>query len=225
MNFKRMTIIAAALLTATLFVFVGCALPSAPTAELGDGSTRVSQSGTNGGYAWGLYYTGSGSASVSFPSSSSIKCTWTSGITDCGFGKGWKPGSVKTVKFQIDSANNYHSVGLYGWTQNPLVEYYIDEMGNAGGTQLGTLSSDGHTYNCYKQQRTNAPSIEGTKTFWQFKNSRQSSASVGSTCTVTMSNHVNYWKSKGLSWGSSVYDLMVEMEAFSGPGSGQLTIK
>jgi endo-1,4-beta-xylanase len=182
-------------------------------------------SGTNGGYYWGVYTQGSGTYSVSFPDSKSIKCTWSSGFNDIGVGKGWKPGSVKTVQYHYSNqSGSVNSIGIYGWTRNPLVEYYMTQRGSHGGTSLGTMSSYGFTYNCYKQQRVNAPSIEGTKTFWQYKNSRQSGAGSGGTITCVMSDHVNFWKSKGLSWGSSVYDTMVEFEAFSGPGSIQLTI-
>jgi endo-1,4-beta-xylanase len=228
---KKVTFGAAIVFVASSSILTGCKKDSAaePATETVIGnssknSAEVKASGTNGGYYWGTYYTGSGSSTISFPSTRSIKGTWTSGTTDYGFGKGWKPGWVRTTQFRIDSYSNVHSVGLYGWTQSPLVEYYITVRGSHGGTSLGTMNSDGFTYNCYKQQRVNAPSIEGTKTFWQFKNSRQIAAGTGGTITVTMANHVNFWKSKGLTWGSSVYDLLVEQEAFSGPGSCQLTI-
>ena len=185
-------------------------------------------SGTNGGYYWGLYTEGSGSATISFPSGAGIKCVWTSNIADCGFGKGWKPGSVKTVKFKIDSASSVvHSIGLYGWTTSPLIEYYIDVKGSPSGTAIGTVVSDTFTYNSFQFQRVSKPSIQGTCTFWQYKDGRKyTQASVGQTCTVTMSNHVNHWKSAGgHGWGSTVYDLLAEIESFSGPGTAQITIQ
>ena len=62
-------------------------------------------------------------------------------------------------------------VSIYGWSENPLVEYYIQEYSNsngaAQGTQVGTVVSDGSTYNIWKHQQVGQPSIEGTSTFWQ----------------------------------------------------------
>jgi endo-1,4-beta-xylanase len=182
-------------------------------------------SGTNGGYAWGLYTEGSGSYSLTFPDSRSIKCTWKN-FGDIGFGKGWKPSSVKTVQYQFtEKSGTMNFIGIYGWTRNPLLEYYIATVGtSSGGTNLGTMSSYGFTYNCRKLQRVNAPSIEGTKTFYQAKNMRQSQGGTGGTKTCVMSDHVNFWKSKGISWGSSVYDVMVECESWAG-GSGSCRLK
>ena len=206
----------ALLASAVAFACMFSAMPQANAA---------SSTGSNGGYYWGLYYTG-GSASVSFPSSGSISCSWGSGITDCGFGKGWKPSSVRTVSYKINSANNVHSVGLYGWTQSPTIEYYIDDIGSPSLTSSGTVFSDGYNYNCYKYQRVNAPSPFGTQTFWQYKDGRKyTQASAGQSLTITMANHVNHWKSAGGQGWGTVYDTLVEEEAFSGPGNGQVTIQ
>ena len=187
-----------------------------------------STTGTNGGYYWGIYTEGSGTSTVTFPSTKGIKCVWTSGFGDIGWGKGWKPGSVKTVKYKIDSASSVvHSIGLYGWTTSPLIEYYIDSIGSPSGTAIGTVTTDGYTYNSFKFQRVSKPSIQGTCTFWQYKDGRKyTQGKAGDTVTHTMSNHVNHWKSAGgQGWGSTVYDLLVEQESFSGPGTAQLTIQ
>jgi len=184
-------------------------------------------SGTDHGYYWGTYHEGGGSVSISFAGATTnagnYKLTWTSGVTDAAGGKGWKPGSIRNVHYNCGVISGYHSFGVYGWTTSPLVEYYIDEMGSAGGTFIGTLSSDGGTYNVYKQQRVNAPSIQGTTTFWQYKNSRTSAAPTGSNRTVTMANHVNYWKSHIGSVGT-FYDTVLNCEAFSGPGTCNATV-
>jgi endo-1,4-beta-xylanase len=208
----------------TLLLTSVFALSLAVTQQAQAGSTT----GSNGGYYYGIYTEGSGTKTLTFPSAGGIKCVWSSGFNDIGWGKGWKPGSVRTTKYKIDSASSVvHSIGLYGWTTSPLIEYYIDSIGSPGGTSIGTVTTDGFTYNSFKQQRVNAPSIQGTCTFWQLKDGRKyTQAAAGQTVTHTMANHVNHWKSAGgVGFGSSVYDLLVEQESFSGPGTAQLTIQ
>jgi endo-1,4-beta-xylanase len=186
-----------------------------------------STTGYNGGYYYGLYTAGSGSASITFPNGGgNWKCVWTSGITDCGSGKGWKPGMIRNVGYNCGTlAGSWHSLALYGWTQSPLIEYYITDKGSNSGTYRASPYIDGSTYKFYIQERVNAPSIEGTKTFWQYKDDRQTDRSLGVNYSITMSSHVNVWKNYGgHGWGSSIYDTVMNIEAFSGPGTGNCTV-
>jgi endo-1,4-beta-xylanase len=56
------------------------------------------------------------------------------------------------------------------------------------------------------QQRTNAPSIIGTQTFWQFKSS-WGGAGTGQNGVVTMSNHWNKWSQTMGAMGSPNYQV------------------
>jgi endo-1,4-beta-xylanase len=167
---------------------------------------KAYSSGTNNGYFWSLYREG-GSASITFGSGGNFAISY-SNVTDVVGGKGWNPGSARTVGYNIGAlSGSYNFVGIYGWTTNPLIEYYIAEKGSLSGTKVNTVNSDGHTYTFYKQQRVNAPSIIGTATFWQYKDS-WGGASTGSNRSISMANHINNWKSKG-GQGFGSYNYMI----------------
>jgi endo-1,4-beta-xylanase len=113
---------------------------------------------------------------------------------------------------------------VYGWVNSPQAEYYIVEnYGDynpcTGAQSLGTLSSDGGTYQVCTDTRTNEPSITGTSTFTQFFSVRQSKRSSG---TVTTGNHFSFWAQHG--FGNSYNYQVMAVEAFNGAGSASVTV-
>lgn len=184
--------------------------------------------GTDHGFWWQLYYTG-GSASISFPQAGTYAgnyaVTWNN-VNDVVAGKGWNPGSARTVNYNIGSlSGSYNNYSVYGWTTSPLIEYYVCEKGSvASGSVINSISSDGHTYNFYKHQQVNQPSIQGTATFWQYLDN-WGGTSLGANHSVTLGNHINNWKSHG-GQGFGTYNLLIfSVEAYGGKsGSCNATV-
>jgi endo-1,4-beta-xylanase len=179
-------------------------------------SVLEESTGSNGGYFWSLYREG-GSASITFPNGGGNFQINYSGVNDVVGGKGWSTGAARTIGYNIGYlSGSYNFVGIYGWTTSPLIEYYVAEKGSVtGGTSFGTVSSDGHNYSCYKSQRVNAPSIIGTATFWQYKDT-WGGAPTGQNNKVTMANHINNWRNRGgQGFGSYNYQILA-LEAWGG---------
>jgi len=203
----------------TALIAAGCMAIAANAQTVQNNGT-----GTNNGFFYSLFTSG-GSATMTFPQASkypgNYAITW-SGVNDVVGGKGWNPGSTESIGYNVGSASGFNSISIYGWLTNPLVEYYINELGSlftANATFKGSVSSDGHTYNTYEHQQVNQPSIQGTATFEQYLDAWGGS-STGSNHTVTTANHFNHWRSLGLPVGSFNYQIL-GTEAFNG-ASGEV---
>lgn len=141
--------------------------------------------------------------------------------------KGLRPGSMNQIvtyeaNYQPDG-NSYLCV--YGWTQNPLVEYYIvDSWGTwrppGGEGHMGTVNSDGGTYDIYRTQRVNQPSIEGTATFYQYWSVRTEKRASG---TITVANHFDAWQSQGMNMGS-LYEVSMCVEGYQSNGTADVSV-
>jgi len=154
------------------------------------------------------------------------------GSGDFVVGQGSLPGSTSAeITFGGSFEPNADAaviLSVYGWSENPLVEYYINEFNNAGNfditfeaTERGTLTSDGSSYTVFTHEQVNQPSIQGTATFNQFISVRESQRTSG---TVTVANHVAAWASLGLELGELNYQI-VAVEGLSGSGQATVTVQ
>ena len=117
---------------------------------------------------------------------------------------------------------------LYGWSRDPLVEYYVVERWGdftppGDAAVLGTVESDGGTYRLSRTRRINQPSIEGTATFDQSWSVRTSMRPLGEEAVITFRNHVDAWRRVGLELGAMDYQVMAT-EGFGSEGRSAVIV-
>jgi endo-1,4-beta-xylanase len=182
--------------------------------------------GTHNGFFYSFWQQASG-GSMTLGAAGNYSLSWNTGAQNIVAGKGWNPGSSHTVNYSATwncGGNCYLS--LYGWTTNPLIEYYIVENfgsynPSTGASRLGSVTSDGSTYDLYRTQRVNQPCITGNScTFYQYWSVRQSHRVGG---TITTANHFNAWAQAGLQLGTHNYQILAT-EGYQSNVSSNITV-
>ncbi|ORX79845.1 concanavalin A-like lectin/glucanase [Anaeromyces robustus] len=126
----------------------------------------------------------------------------------------------KLVKQNIQNVD-YSYVGIYGWTRNPLVEFYVvdnwlsqyrpgDWVGNK---KHGEFTIDGAKYTVYENTRY-GPSIDGDTSFKQYFSIRQQARDCG---TIDITAHFEQWEKLGMTMGK-MHEAKVLGEAGSNGG-------
>jgi endo-1,4-beta-xylanase len=198
---------------------------AAPTAQQGNVTITSNQEGTHNGFFYTFWAEASGGSMVLGPAGN-YTLNWNTAARNIVVGKGWNPGSSRTITYSGTwNCNGNCYLALYGWTRNPLIEYYVVEnFGNynpsTGATRLGSVTTDGSTYDIYRTQRVNQPSIDGTQTFYQYWSVRQQKRTGG---TITTANHFNAWSNFGLTLGNHYYQVMAS-EGYQSSGNSNITV-
>ena len=127
--------------------------------------------------------------------------------------------------------NSYMCV--YGWTRNPLVEYYIVEgwgdwrPPGDGAERKGNVTLNGNSYEIAKTMRYNQPSLDGTATFPQYWSIRQTSGSANNQTnymkgTIDVSKHFDAWSQAGLDMSGTLYEVSLNIEGYRSNGSANV---
>ncbi|RAK79330.1 glycoside hydrolase family 11 protein [Aspergillus fijiensis CBS 313.89] len=177
----------------------------------------------------GLYYSlynanGAEVGYTEYPSTGQFELGWNAEVEFLG-GKGYKGGSTRSLTWDgYFTAEGDWTLAIYGWTLDPVTEWYIVESHGSGtpgnGDILGQVYSDGGVYDVYNLPYRNVPEIYGVTDFDQHWSVRRSHRSTG---TVDVSTHFQRWKELGLDPGTPIFQ-MVTLEGFSGKGYLDFTV-
>jgi len=214
---------------------LNCGAP-APALQGGLQGCQANDQGDVAGQSWFLWYTGGSGCMTAYDNlSGAFNAQWNNPgdfLARIGF---WFD---ETQKFEElgeigadlrftrqGNAGGFSFIGIYGWTTNPLVEYYIveDSFGNGPvqpfGDQLrGNFTVDGAQYNLYTGNKQNQPNITGTNAnFTQVVSVRQNPRQCGH---VAISEHFRQWQRMGVNLGfAKEAKILVE----AGGGNGSIT--
>jgi endo-1,4-beta-xylanase len=203
------------------------AMPTGGTLHSGNGQ------GGKDNLAWQIWSNG-GSGSLTTFSVPAFTAAWNNSgdyLGRLGFewgnaGKAYT--AYGTIKAQYvfkknGSAGAYSYVGVYGWSTNPCIEWYIVEDSfsampfNTGDPVSGTADIDGGTYNLVKRNTNGTGGNRcGNVTNWdQFYSIRKKGSQCG---TITISEHFKTWDARGWKLGN-LLEVKILVEAASGSGS------
>ncbi len=127
------------------------------------------------------------------------------------------------------NTNGTSYLTVYGWTTDPLVEFYILEAhdpayrppGNgADVTSFPDIQVDGGTYEVRRSQRNNQPSIIGTTSFPQYWSLRTQNRTSGS---INVAEHFAAWEQAGLEMGD-IYEVSMAVEGFGSSGTAEVQV-
>ncbi|EUC39902.1 glycoside hydrolase family 11 protein [Bipolaris oryzae ATCC 44560] len=192
-------------------------------------STRSTQPGTgvDNGYFYSFWTDGQGQVTYNNGPGGQYSVQWNN-VNNFVAGKGRNPGTTAPFTYSgtwnAQNVNSYISV--YGWTRNPLVEYYIVEAygsyNPSSAAQIkGSITIDNGTYDILQTTRYNQPSIDGTATFQQFWSVRRQKRVGG---TVTIQAHFDAWSKYGLKLGQHNYQILAT-EGYQSSGSASITVQ
>ena len=205
-------------------------IPAMPSG--GQSHSGNSQGGT-GNLAWQIW-SNAGSGTLTTFSTPAFSAGWNNSgdyLGRLGFewgNSGKTYDQYGTIAAQVafkktGSAGGYSYIGIYGWSTNPCVEYYIvdDSFGtmpfNAYNSTLkGTVTIDGESYKLFSNNTNGTGGSRCNASSWlQFWSIRQKARQCG---TITISDHFKAWDAAGMKLGN-LLEAKILVETGGGSGS------
>ena len=203
----------------------------------GETHTGSSVYGTINGLNYGIWTNGTGGSITVFPDVHAFSASWDNSqdfLAHLGLdfrnAKAYTAYGVITAEFseiKSGTAGGFSMIGMYGWTQNPCVEWYIDEDSyhGLGGRGSVTATIDGATYYLSSNSTTgtggaNACESGHTGPWTQMHSTRQTARQCG---TITVSDHFAAWEKQGWTLGN-LTSVHINVEVGGGTGSIQFPV-
>ena len=169
-------------------------------------------------------------------SENGYRCIW-DGIENVLFKKGrdfseTKPSAKDigdfTVSYDADmQAEGNTFFGVYGWLQDPLVEYYILEgwgnwrpFSDKKDCYVTSYEVDGAEYDLYSCKHYSTGMVDNSFTqYYSIKSDSEipTGEHINLSGTVNVGDHFREWEKAGLKLGS-IYEIMLSTESYKGNG-------
>ncbi|HEY5958388.1 MAG TPA: glycoside hydrolase family 11 protein [Polyangiaceae bacterium] len=210
------------------------AIPAMPTG----GVTHTSGTGGADNLAWEIW-SNAGSGTLTTFSTPAFRAAWNNSgdfLGRLGFewgnsGRAYSAYGTITAEFAVKKTGTggpYSYIGIYGWSTNPCVEWYIVDDSfsampfNPGTAPSGTVNIDGGTYNLIKSNTTGTGGSRcGNATNWdQFYSIRTTGRQCG---VISVTDHFKAWDAKGWKLGN-LLEVKILVEAGGGNGSAEFPV-
>jgi hypothetical protein len=208
------------------------------TLPTGGTSHNADAQGTADGLSWQVWSNATSGSITTFANATAFSATWNnSGDFLARLGLQFnnsktydKYGTITAQFAESKTATTnppYSYIGIYGWSVNPCIEFYIVEDSfnkmpvNPGNTTLnGTATIDGGTYNLYTRPTTGTGgnNCGSSVSMWnQFYSVRQTARQCGQ---ISITDHFTAWAGKNMILGN-MNEVQILVEVGGGAGSIQ----
>jgi endo-1,4-beta-xylanase len=208
--------------------------PCTATMPLSGGTAHSGNAqGTAAGLTWILWSNGASGTMTTYDTPA-FSASWTPTSGDFLARLGLKWDGTKTydqlgtltaqfAEKKTGTAGGYSFIGVYGWSANPCVEYYIIDDSfstmpvSLGGTSKGTAIIDGGTYTLASRAVTGTAigTCAGTSSWTQLSSIRKTARQCGQ---ISISEHFKAWNDVGMRLGN-LDQAVILVEAGGGTGS------
>jgi endo-1,4-beta-xylanase len=209
-------------------------MPTSGTKHSGNGQ------GGKDNLAWQLWANNAANGSITTFSTTAFEADWNNAgdfLARIGYewgnaGKSYDTYGTISADFaykKTGTGGGYSYIGIYGWSTNPCVEWYIvDDSYNGmpvnpgNTTNKGTVKIDGADYILYTRQTTGTGGsrCNGVSSWAQYYSIRKTARQCG---TISITQHFDAWKAASMPLGN-LLEAKILVEVGGGSGSVQFPV-